>query len=131
MGSGFSRLEVEAATRNRTYLEEALWSLGISLPADASLLEQAELLCSRSVPVVREYVSDKTLLLALAELENVEILEIEQCAKIRTAASRIISEMFGYEVTSVRKPVLQACAELLVGEKQTVEYVRDFFRQLV
>ncbi len=128
--SGISWLEVEAATRGRTYLEEALWSLRISLPADAPLLEQAEVLASKVVPVLREYVDDKTLLLALAELENVEIHDIEQCAHLRTFASRVLFDIFGYEVTKMRKAVLSACANLLVGERQTIEYIRNFFREL-
>ena len=128
--SGISWLEVEAATRGRTYLEEALWSLRISLPADAPLLEQAEVLASKVVPVLREYVDDKTLLLALAELENVEIHDIEQCARLRTFASRVLFDIFGYEVTKMRKAVLSACANLLVGERQTIEYIRNFFREL-
>lgn len=129
--SSISWLEVESSTRGRTYLEEALWSLGISLPANASLLEQADALASKPVAVLREYVSDKTLLLAFAELENVEFPDTEQCARIRTFASRVLYDIFGYEVTRLRQVVLSACANLLVGERQTIEYVRNYFRSLV
>ena len=128
--SGISWLEVGAVTRNRTYLEEALWSLGLSPDGDATLLEQARLLTQKPIPVIREYVSDKTLLLALAEMEKIEIFDIEECAHTRTFSSRILYDMFGYEVTKMRKVVLSACANLLVGERQTIAYIIDFFRSI-
>jgi len=128
--SGISWLQDEATRRKWTYLEEALWSLGISLSAEATMLDQALALCSKPVAVVREYVSDKTLLLAFAEIETIEIPDIEQCAWVRTYASRILYDIFGYEVTGMRNAVLSACANLLVHDRQSVEYVRDFFRSL-
>lgn len=133
MASGISPLswlQVEATTRNRTYLEETLWSLGISPSADTSLLDQARLLAGQPIAILRDRVPDKTILLALAELESVEIFDTEECARIRTFASRILFDIFGYEITRLRTVVLSACANLLVDERQTIAYVRDFFRGL-
>lgn len=128
--SGLSWLQVEALKRNRSYLEETLWSLGIAPSADATLLDQARILTEKPIVEIRNRVPDKTILLALAELESVEIFDIEECARIRTFSSRILCDIFGYEITRLRKVVLSACANLLVGERQTFEYVRDYFRAL-
>ncbi len=128
--SGFSLLEIETRKRGYTFLEEVVWKLGYSPDADISSCELAQFLFLKPVSKLRSEVTDEKLLLALAEMETFEFPDRAMGVEIKTKSSELLSAIMGMPVLGAQKVVLQACANLLVGERQSIAEVKDFFHQL-
>lgn len=131
MNSGFSLLEIETRKRGYTFLEEVVWKLGYSPDANVPSCELAQFFFLKPISELRSEIIDEKLLLALAEVETFEFSDEKLGAEIRTKSSNLLSEIMGMPISGVQKAVLEVCANLLAGERQSIAEVKDFFHQLV